>query len=289
MVSSKGYINYMYFLFVITFIVSILILSTTNLSYAKQDNVKSKQDNKDDKKLDVKIRIHLDNIDMKNTKLFRITGSINGEAIKKDVPISSADKVKKTLTVDLKLDSKNDIVNAESPDEFFVCAYPVGDLWSKDNSFQKFDCNEGDLLDIGTPTTVNLFRIGSQVYAKSNAVYLASLNQSISNSPNDKVNIKIYSPLADKKDTKKLKLVVALNGQIQSQLIEDVQGELDKSKDYIIKRIFTFDTKTDIGPIQVGDRYHACAISEDLRPPEGSECEKRVIKNLDKINELYVR
>ena len=289
MVSSKGYINYMYFLFVITFIVSILILSTTNLSYAKQDNVKSKQDNKDDKKLDVKIRIHLDNIDMKNTKLFRITGSINGEAIKKDVPISSADKVKKTLTVDLKLDSKNDIVNAESPDEFFVCAYPVGDLWSKDNSFQKFDCNEGDLLDIGTPTTVNLFRIGSQVYAKSNAVYLASLNQSISNSPNDKVKIKIYSPLADKKDTKKLKLVVALNGQIQSQLIEDVQGELDKSKDYIIKRIFTFDTKTDIGPIQVGDRYHACAISEDLRPPEGSECEKRVIKNLDKINELYVR
>jgi hypothetical protein len=289
MVSSKGYINYMYFLFVITFIVSILILSTTNLSYAKQDNVKSKQDNKDDKKLDVKIRIHLDNIDMKNTKLFRITGSINGEAIKKDVPISSADKVKKTLTVDLKLDSKNDIVNAESPDEFFVCAYPVGDLWSKDNSFQKFDCNEGDLLDIGTPTTVNLFRIGSQVYAKSNAVYLASLNQPISNSPNDKVKIKIYSPLADKKDTKKLKLVVALNGQIQSQIIEDVQGELDKSKDYIIKRIFTFDTKTDIGPIQVGDRYHACAISEDLRPPEGSECEKRVIKNLDKINELYVR
>jgi hypothetical protein len=74
---------------------------------------------------------------------------------------------------------------------------------TKDNSsFQKFDCNEGDLLDIGTPTTVNLFRIGSQVYAKSNTVYLASSNQSNSNSANDKVKIKIYSPLADKKDTK---------------------------------------------------------------------------------------
>jgi hypothetical protein len=122
---NKGYINYLYFLFVIVFILSILIFSSTDLSYAKQDNDISKQDNKDDKKLDVKIRIHLDNIDMKNTKLFRITGSINGEAIKKDVPISSADKVKKTLTVDLKLDSKNDIVNVESPDGFFVCAYPV--------------------------------------------------------------------------------------------------------------------------------------------------------------------
>jgi hypothetical protein len=86
-----------------------------------------------------------------------------------------------------------------------------------------------------------------------------------------------------------LKLIVALNGQIKSQVIEDVQAELDKSKDSIITRIFTFDTKTDIGPIQIGDRYHACAVSEDLRPPEGSECEKRVIKSFDKINGLYVR
>jgi hypothetical protein len=83
--------------------------------------------------------------------------------------------------------------------------------------------------------------------------------------------------------------LVALNGEIQSQVIEDVQAELDKSKDSIITRIITFDTKTDIGPIQVGDRYHACAVSEDLRPPEGSECEKRVIKNFDKVKELYVR
>jgi hypothetical protein len=289
MKKSKGYINYLYFLFGITFIITILFLSSTDLSFAKQDNGKSKQDNINDKKLDVKIRIHLDNIDIKNTKFFRITGSINGEDIKRDIPISSADMVKKTLKVNLKLDSKNEIINANSPDEFFVCAYPVGALLTKDNSFQKFDCNEGDLLDVGTPTTVNLFRIGSQVYAKSHAVYIASSNQSISNSANDKVKIKIYAPLADKKNTEKLKLVVALNGQIQSQIIDDVQAELDKSKNSIITRIFTFDTKTDIGPIQIGDRYHACAVSEDLRPPEGSECEKRVIKSFDKINGLYVR
>ena len=74
-----------------------------------------------------------------------------------------------------------------------------------------------------------------------------------------------------------------IKGQIQSEVIEDVQAELDKSKDSTIKRTFTFDRNTDLGQIQIGDRYHACASSEDLRPPEGPECEKRVIKHFDQI------
>ena len=45
-----------------------------------------------------------------------------------------------------------------------------------------------------------------------------------------------------------------IKGQIQSEVIEDVQAELDKTKDSIIKRTFTFDRKIDIGLIQVGDR-----------------------------------
>ena len=65
--------------------------------------------------------------------------------------------------------------------------------------------------------------------------------------------------------------------------------ELDKSKDDTISRTFTFDRDTDIGPIQIGDRYHACVASNDLSPPEGSECEKRIIKNLDKVSGLYAR
>ena len=68
-----------------------------------------------------------------------------------------------------------------------------------------------------------------------------------------------------------------------SRFIEDVQAELDKSKDNTISRTFTFDRKTDIGLIQVGDRYHACVSGDDLRPPEGSECEKRVIKQLTNL------
>ena len=58
-----------------------------------------------------------------------------------------------------------------------------------------------------------------------------------------------------------------IKGQIKSEVIEDVQAELDKSGD-TIKRIFTFDRNTDIGIIHIGDRYHACVSSDDLRPPK---------------------
>jgi hypothetical protein len=221
---------------------------------------------------------------MEKTKFIRVIGFINGEESKQDIPISSIDKSKKTLNADLKVNEENEIVEASSPDEFFVCAYQVGDVQQQSTTLiPKFDCNEGDIL--GNPTQISLFSSGSQVYAKSQAVYQATLNN-VNSSNSDTVKIKILAPLADKKDTKKLVIGVMIKGQIQSEVIEDVQAELDKSKDDTIKKTFTFDRNTDIGKIQIGDRYHACVASEDLRPPEGSECEKRVIKQFDKPNSL---
>jgi hypothetical protein len=221
---------------------------------------------------------------MEKTKFIRVIGFINGEESKQDIPISSIDKSKKTLNADLKVNEENEIVEASSPDEFFVCAYQVGDVQQQSTTLiPKFDCNEGDIL--GNPTQISLFSSGSQVYAKSQAVYQATLNN-INSSNSNTVKIKIIAPMADKKDTEKLKIAAMIKGQLKSEVIEDVQAELDKSKDNTIKRTFTFDRNTDIGKIQIGDRYHACVASEDLRPPEGSECEKRVIKQFDKPNSL---
>ena len=268
------------------------------MAFAKKDD----KDNDNKGQLVVKTKIHLETIDnIDTTKFFRITGFINGQEVKKDIPLSEADKTKKILTVNLNLDSKTELVNAKSLDEFFVCAYPIGDVKKELNIFAKFDCNEGDLLN-GQSTEINLFKPNSLVYAKSQAVYQASLNPMQSNNHNNQnsesninstndglVKIKIYAPLADKKDTQKLKLAVPLNGQVQSQMIEDVQSELDKSKHDTITRTFTFDRNTDMGPIQIGDRFHTCVIGKELYPPEGSECEKRLIKNLDKPNPLAAR
>ena len=221
---------------------------------------------------------------MEKTKFIRVIGFINGEESKQDIPISSIDKSKKTLNVDLKVNDENEIVEASSPDEFFVCAYQVGDVQQQSTTLiPKFDCNEGDIL--GNPTQISLFSSGSQVYAKSQAVYQATLNN-INSSNSNTVKIKIIAPMADKKDTEKLKIAAMIKGQLKSEVIEDVQAELDKSKNNTIKRTFTFDRNTDIGKIQIGDRYHACVASEDLRSPEGSECEKRVIKQFDKPNSL---
>ena len=286
---KKGYIKDLYILIALSLAVSIMYVSSSYESaFAKKDKDDEDKKEKDKDQLVVNAQINLNNVDMKNTKFIRVTAFINGEDFKQDIPISSIDKSKKKVDVELKTDVKNDIVEADTPDEFFVCAYQVGDVLKDYKSLTKFDCNEGDLLSISKPTEIELFKSGSQVYAKSQAVYAAHLTN-VNDSNSDKVKIKILAPLSDKKGTEKLVIGAMIKGQIQSEVIEDVQAELDKSKDDTIKRTFTFDRKTDIGLIQVGDRYHACVSGEDLRPPEGSECEKRVIKQFDKPNSLPAR
>ena len=282
-------IKYFAFIIVIVFASSIFLLSNSEIVMAKKDKDDEDKKEKDKDQLVVNAQINLNNVDMKNTKFIRVTAFINGEDFKQDIPISSIDKSKKKVDVELKTDVENDIVKAGTPDEFFVCAYQVGDVLKDYKSLTKFDCNEGDLLSTSKPTEIELFKSGSQVYAKSQAVYAAHLNSNVNDPNSDKVKIKILAPLADKKGTEKLVIGAMIKGQIQSEVIEDVQAELDKSKDDTIKRTFTFDRKTDFGLIQVGDRYHACVASDDLSPPEGQECEKRVIKQFDKPNSLPAR
>jgi hypothetical protein len=128
------------------------------------------------------------------------------------------------------------------------------------------------------------------VYAHSKAMYYANLNKTTNDDKSsDTVKLEIIAPLADKKDTEKLKIAAMIKGQIKSEVIQDVHSELDNSKSSTIKRTFTFDRNTDIGKIQIGDRYHACVSSEDLRPPEGTECEKRLVHHFDKVNSLPAR
>jgi hypothetical protein len=280
-------IQILYLYIIISFVTSILFLSSYGLSFAQKDD----DDEDEEDKLVVKAQINLENIDLENTKFIRVIGFINGEEAKQDIPISSIDKSDNNLDVELKVNKENDIVEADTPDEFFVCGYQVGDVSKESTSIAKFDCNEGDILSTSNPMEISLFKSGSQVYSKSQALYESSLN-TINNNNNinsDTVKIEILAPLADKKDTEKLIIAAMIKGQIKSEVIEDVQAELDKSDNNIIKRTFTFDRDTDIGKIQIGDRYHACVASNDLSPPEGQECEKRLVHQFDKVNSLPAR
>ena len=291
---EKGYIKCLHIFIAIIFAFSILYVTSYESVFA-QKNDKDDDDKKDDKdKLIVKVSIDLENVDIENSKFIRVIGFINGEEAKQDIPISSLDKSDDNLDVELKVNEENEIVEADTPDEFFVCGYQVGkgDV-SKESKITttpitKFDCNEGDIL--GNPTKISLFKSDSQVYSKSQEFYQANLNTMNNDTTNsDTVKIKILAPLADKKDTEKLVIAAMIKGQIKSEVIEDVQAELDKSDSNTISRTFTFDRNTDIGKIQIGDRYHACVASNDLSPPERQECEKRLVKNFDNINSLPAR
>jgi hypothetical protein len=288
---EKGYIKCLHIFIAIIFAFSILYVTSYESVFAQKNDKENKED-KD--KLIVKVSIDLENVDMENSKFIRVIGFINGEEAKQDIPISSLDKSDNNLDVELKVNEENDIVEADTPDEFFVCGYQVGkgDVSKESKTtttpITKFDCNEGDIL--GNPTKISLFKSDSQVYSKSQEFYQANLNAVNNYTKNsDTVKINILAPLADKKDTEKLVIAAMIKGQIKSEVIEDVQAELDKTDSNTISRTFTFDRNTDIGKIQIGDRYHACVASNDLSPPEGQECEKRLVKNFDNVNSLPAR
>ncbi|MGD1836604.1 MAG: hypothetical protein ACPKPY_00915 [Nitrososphaeraceae archaeon] len=289
--------NYVFFLF-ITSIFSITLIEFANGDDAIEIISKNKDANNDDV-LTVKSKIHLDNIE--KIGFIRVVGFINGEEFSKDIPLSSIPESTDKLSVKFITDEENEIVEAGSGDELFICAYHIKNNSSK--TIDYFDCNEGNLQSSSGKTQLNLFKPSSQVYKNSvnfHNNYNEENKKSITNSDNDdknknvdllneeKVKVKIIVPLKDKKKIDTIKVMAMLKGQIQSEII-DVQEEFDKIDGYTVTRIFVFDRDTDIGKIQLGDRFHGCVSGDGLNPPEGTECEKRLIKHFDKSNKLLVR
>ena len=91
---------------VIAFVTSILILSSSQISFAK----------KNDKEED------------------------NGEDLKKDIPVSSIDKTKKINKDSKETEVQNDILNDHYPNHYYVCGYPQ-QLVRDYNSLEKVNCN----------------------------------------------------------------------------------------------------------------------------------------------------
>ncbi|MGZ5489525.1 MAG: hypothetical protein ACXW07_03875 [Nitrososphaeraceae archaeon] len=289
----------------------------------KMDSEVNGENNNNQDQLAVITNINLENIEKKG--FLKVVAFINGEDFSKKIPLDKLKESTKKVKVKFEMDKENELVSATKPDEFFVCAYHVqspnikSDSSVKQNSIEYFDCNEGDIQSVTEPTEVNLFKTKSQVYSKSvnyhnfyakpkvvsfvnldnntkttgdnttssNNLKIKSNNDNENNN-NKPVKVKIVVPLDDRKDIKKLKVMAMLKGQIKYEIIEDVQKEFDKIGGYTIERIFAFDKNTDIGPIQIGDRFHGCASGEGLKPNEGTECEKRLIKDFDKVHTLPV-
>jgi hypothetical protein len=94
------------FIIVITFVTSILIISSSQISFAKKND---KEEN-------------------------------DGEDRKKDSPVSSIEKTKKTdKDSKEKTQVQNDILNDHYPNQYYVCGYPQ-QLVTDYNFFDKFNC-----------------------------------------------------------------------------------------------------------------------------------------------------
>ena len=103
--SNKGNINYVFLVIVIAFVTSILFVSSSNLSFAVNEN-ESKKDSQDNKK---------------------------------NITVTSTNKTKEILNVELKSYVRDDIAKTHYPDQFYACGYPR-QLITDYNSFAKLDC-----------------------------------------------------------------------------------------------------------------------------------------------------
>lgn len=240
-----------------------------------------------------RVVLNLENIEKEG--FLRVIAYINGQSFKEDIQLSELDTLATTNKLDVKLKVLKDteLVSLSPPDEFHACAYHVKDIEKEYDSILYFDCNEADVQSSDGTNTVRLFKPSSMKYSDSKALYEQNeVDKTIkekNDDEDDKVLIKIISPLGDRKNTKELKIAAMVRGQVQTEMIKDVQAELDKNNDDTITRTFTFDRKTDIGNIQIGDLFLACVTSEDLNPPEGQECEKRLVKKFNSANSLPAR
>ncbi|MFB5600843.1 MAG: hypothetical protein ACE5SW_11535 [Nitrososphaeraceae archaeon] len=283
-----------------------------NLDYVDdEDNLDIKD------KLLVKTRINLMNLEKQG--FLTIAAFINGQELLKNVSLNEVEGSKKFLNVNLAVNKKTDIVQAGDRDEFFVCAYHVEDLTKEYDSLTYFDCDEGDLQNPDKPSISRLFSPSSLVFQESKNIYNNSTNklsqsttlintdannnekqiplqsqnvehiQKEDQNKKEQVKIKVFAPLEDRKTIQKIKMVAMVKGQFKTAVINNLQEEFDKNGQYTISRTFIFDRNTDVGKIQIGDKFFACVSSSDLNPPEGTECEKRIVKNLERENVLYAR
>ena len=230
--------------------------------------------------------------------LLKIIGYLNGEGQTKYVDLKEIDKEinqnEKFLKVDLEFNKSNDISSTMVDDEYYVCAYVIEDSNRAEevtsSTIPLYDCDEGNIGTSTTKDSVTLFSTMKK-YGDSKAFYTTNQNTtaaSISN-PTNEVKITINVPVYDAKDIDDMNVVAMVKGEYQIKTL-DVQNELEneKNKNEPISVPFTFDRHTEVGPIQIGDLFFGCATSDEF-PNQNSDCEKKMIKDLDKTSKICAR
>ena len=257
----------------------------------ENDDDDDTNDQKDTMKL--KIKVNLNNID-KNVQKLKLVSYVNGEVKEQYIDLLK-DKSKingNILVLNLFYGKSNDISSIIVTDQYFVCAYAVNDkilnLKNVSNVGVSFyDCDEGNIGSTDSNTahlfyTLNKFN-ESVNYNKISGEGKNPLATEV------KINVKV--PLEDAKgDADKINVVGMIGGEYKVETI-NVEQALENQQDNngdILDVPFVFNRTTEVGQIQLGDKFFGCVTGEELAP-QHSHCEKRTLKDFEKGNQLYSR
>jgi hypothetical protein len=273
-----------------------IILLLLSLNYLISVFASTEKSNGDDNKgvFNLNIKMNLNNIQLKDGDKIKIVAYVNGE-----IGIQYLDPQKEKnqitgnfLTVEMKFNKTNEI-SSIGEDEYFVCAYVVSNgqtkLSNNNTSAMTYDCDEGQTVE---GADVSMGRLFNTMTKFQKTLELRQLAQK-GNPDSGDVKITVVTPIYDQTDVDLLTVIAMVKGEYQLKTV-NIEDELKKAGDrsdesYIIKVPFTFDRNTELGPIQYGDMFFGCASSEELGPPQMTECEKKYIKDFDKPNKIVTR
>lgn len=284
--------------------VSSAIAQTEKDSIVKDEESKDNSNSKD--LTTITVQIDKNNIIKSENKndnsLLKIVGYLNGEGQTEYIDLNEINQEKeinqneKFMKVNLKFNKSTDISSTMIDDEYFVCAYVMEDNNTNSNrvedittttSISPYDCDEGNIGQSTTKDSVTLFSTMKK-FGESNTYYNTHQNIAAVKTSPDEVKVTIKVPVYDAKDIDDMKVVAMIKGEYQIKTV-DVQEELKKGYDNdIIPVQFTFDRQTEVGPIQIGDLFFGCATSDEFSN-QNSDCEKRMLKNLDKMSTICAR
>jgi hypothetical protein len=291
------------------FTVSLLIFSPASALTVTESNLDNENEEKDNSVTTlttIRTKLNLNNIaDIENHDRIKVVGYLNGEGQISYIDLRESkqktqqqqqqvQQPNQVLNVDLKFNQSNCISSVIFDDEYFVCAYILDNKPMDKTNLPIYDCDEGNIGLSNKIDTVKLF-FTMKKYNESNTFYkmktTTKLN-SVDDQIPEKIKITINVPVYDAKDIEDMNVVAMIKGEYQIKTI-DVQDELNNkgsssNKDGRISVPFIFDRQTEVGPIQPGDMFFGCATSDEF-PNQNSDCEKRILKNLNGFNAICAR
>jgi hypothetical protein len=275
------------------FSIILLLLSLNYQISVFASTEKSSDDNKD--LLTLNTKMNLNNLQLKDGDKIKIVAYVNGETgIQYLDPQKEKNQISGNfLTADMKFNKTNEI-SSIGKDEYFVCAYVLSNGLTKlsnNNNTRAitYDCDEGQTVK---GKDVSMGRLFNTMNKFQKTLELSQLAQK-SNKGSGDVKINVITPIYDQTDVDLLNVIAMVKGEYQVKTV-NIADELKKAGDksdesYIIKVPFTFERNTELGTIETGDMFFGCASSEELAPPQRTECEKKYIKDFDKPNTIITR